>query len=132
MSKTMRDPNMYYYLLRELSKETVKYIKETPASERGITSIDMREHDVVAVATRVKGNPLFQNWIYQMNSGIFIWVDPTDPKGDITIDTLTAFGVPDWSDEPFTQYTTVSVMYPITENKFISIQGAKRRDLPVG
>lgn len=106
----MNDSNLHHYMIRELSLAWVVDIKSTPANKRHITIDEMSNWDVIATA--IRSDPLYQNWIYRTNSGIFVWVDSTVPKEDNMIDTLSAFGVPDWSDETFTQYTTVAVMFP--------------------
>jgi len=105
----MRNSNLYYYLLREIPVEVVAEIKGTKPGHRQILSNIVDNWEVVA--TLIQDQPLYQNWIYQMDSGIFIYADPTKEGTDITIDTLTAFGVPDWKDETFTQYTTIGVMF---------------------
>jgi hypothetical protein len=92
----------------------------------------MNNQEVIATAIREEFNPLYQNWIYRMDSGIFVWVDSTDPDAEVTVDTLNAFGVPDWTNETFTQHTTIAIMYPNKElaaNKNVVIQGARKRDL---
>ncbi len=126
---------MYYYLLRELPNEWVANHKDTPFNKRHVIRDDMNNFEVVATAIRHDLNPLYQNWIYQVNSGIFVWVDSTVPDAEVTVDTLGAFGVPDWSHETFHQHTTIAIMYPnklLAANKNVTIQGAKIRSIPVG
>ena len=121
----MRNKNLYYYLLREIPAEVVAEIKGTKPGRRHVLSNVVNDWEVVA--TLIQDQPLYQNWIYQMDSGIFIYADPTKEETDITIDTLTAFGVPDWKDETFTQYTTIGVMF--IDKMRTSSPGALRRNL---
>ena len=121
---------MYHYLLRELSSDWVAIHEATPFNRRQVRRDDMNNFEVIATAIREQDDPLYQNWIYRMDSGVFVWVDPTDPDAEVTVDTLTAFGVPDWSDEKFNQHTTIAIMYPNKDK--VNIQGGKRRSIPVG
>lgn len=123
---------MYHYLLRELSNEWVEYHMSRPFKDRHVIRDDMNNFEVVATAIRETDNPLYQNWIYRMDSGIFLWVDSTDPDAEVTVDTLNAFGVPDWTNETFHQHTTIAIMYPnktLKGNKNVTIQGARKRGL---
>jgi hypothetical protein len=123
---------MYHYMLRELSSEWVAKHDATPFNRRQVIRGEMNNWDVVATAIRPEDNPLYQNWIYRMDSGIFVWVDPTTTDADITIDTLGAFGVPDWTNEKFNQHTTIAIMYPnktLAPDKNVVIQGARKRNI---